>query len=45
MLEAEGSGVSYEAEIRPWLLPLDQLVSVTRLDGDVLVQRAALLFE
>ena len=45
MLEAEGAGVSYEAEIRPWLLPLDQLVSVTRLDGDVLVQRAALLFE
>lgn len=45
MLEAEGAGGSYEAEIRPWLLPLDRLVSVSRLDGDVLVQRAALLLE
>ena len=26
-----------------WLGPLDAFVSVTRLDGDVLVQRAALL--
>ena len=26
----------YETEIRPWLLPLDRIVSVTRLEGDVL---------
>ena len=41
---AEGGGV-YEAEVRPWLLPLDRFVSVSRLEGDVLVQRAALLVE
>jgi hypothetical protein len=28
-----------------WLEPLDSFVSVTRLEGDVLVQRAALLFD
>ena len=43
-LEA-ADAASYETEIRPWLLPLDRLVSVTRVDGDVLIQRAALLFE
>jgi hypothetical protein len=32
-------------EIGPWLEPLDQLVSVTRRDGDVLIQRAALLVD
>ena len=36
---------TYETDIRPWLLPLDRLVSVTRVDRDVLIQRAALLFE
>jgi hypothetical protein len=35
----------YENEIRPWLLPLDRLVSVSRLEGDVLTQRGALLVE
>ncbi len=35
----------YESEIRPWLLPLDRVVSVTRLDGEVLVQRGALLVD
>jgi hypothetical protein len=35
----------YETEIRPWLLPLDRIVSVTRLEGDVHVQRGALLVE
>ena len=35
----------YESEIRPWLLPLDRVVSVTRLEGDVLVQRGALLVD
>ena len=45
MLEADGSSGSYEAEVRPWLLPLDRFVSVSRLEGDVLVQRAALLLD
>jgi hypothetical protein len=35
----------YESMIRPWLLPLDRAVSVMRLDGDVVVQRAALVVE
>ena len=45
MLESEGMGAKYETEVRPWLLPLDRLVAVTRLEGDVLVQRSALLVE
>ena len=44
-LGAMDSDGFYEAEIRPWLLPLDRIVSVTRLEGDVLVQRGALLVE
>lgn len=40
-----GATETYEAEIRPWLLPLDRFVSVSRLEGDVIVQRAALLVE
>lgn len=40
-----GATETYEADIRPWLLPLDRFVSVSRLEGDVLVQRAALLVE
>jgi len=36
---------TYEAEIEPWLLPLDRYGAVTKLDGDLLVQRAALFFE
>ena len=35
----------YEAEIKPWLVPLDRFVSVTRLEDDLLVQRTALLVE
>ena len=35
----------YTTEIQPWLLPLDRLVAVTRLEGDQLVQRSALLVE
>ena len=35
----------YESEIRPWLLPLDRVLSVTRLEGEVLVQRGALLVD
>ncbi len=36
---------TYEAEVLPWIEPLDRLVSVTRLEGDVAVQRAVLLVE
>jgi uncharacterized protein DUF3352 len=36
---------TYETEVRPWLLPLDRIVGVTRLEGDVLLQRVALLVE
>ena len=37
-------GESAEAdEVLDWLAPLDRLVSVSRLDGDVLVQRSVLL--
>jgi hypothetical protein len=36
---------AYETEIQPWLLPLDRLVTVTVLDGEILVQRSALLIE
>jgi hypothetical protein len=45
MLDEVDPAATYESEIRPWLLPLDRFVSVTRLDGDVMVQRAALLLE
>jgi hypothetical protein len=36
---------AYESEVKPWVLPLDRLVSVTVLDGETLVQRSALLIE
>ena len=45
MLDAGDPDGIYEAEVRPWLLPLDRMVSVTRLEGDIVVQRAALLVE
>jgi hypothetical protein len=35
----------YDALVRPWLLPLDRIVSVSRLEGEVFVQRGALLVE
>jgi hypothetical protein len=35
----------FGTSVEPWLLPFDQFASVTVLDGDVLVQRAALLVE
>jgi hypothetical protein len=35
----------YEGEVLPWLDPLDRFVSVTRLEGEVLVQRGALLVD
>jgi hypothetical protein len=36
---------AYDTEIRPWVVPLDRIVAVARLEGDVLVQRSALLVE
>lgn len=45
MAQAFGVGPEYETDIQPWLLPLDRWVAVTRLEGDVLIQRAALLVE
>jgi hypothetical protein len=35
----------YHALVRPWLIPLDRIVSVSRLEGEVFVQRGALLVE
>ncbi len=32
----------YETDVKPWLLPLDRGVTVTMLEGELLVQRAAL---
>ena len=43
MIEAGDPDGIYASQIQPWLLPLDRIVSVTRLEGDVLIQRAALL--
>jgi hypothetical protein len=45
MLEMVDPAATYQSEIRPWLLPLDRFVSVVRLEGDVVVQRAALLVD
>ena len=42
MLDPEGE---FAASVEPWLLPLDRFASVTILDGDVPVQRAALFVE
>ena len=33
------------SEAMAWLDPLDQVISVSRLDGDLLVQRAAIIVE
>lgn len=45
MLSAMDPDGLYASEIRPWLLPLDRLVTVTVLDGELLVQRSALLIK
>jgi len=45
MLEAGDPDGIYASEIRPWLLPLDRVVGVMRLEGDVLIQRGALIVE
>ena len=42
--EGDVDGI-YESEIRPWLLPLDRIVGVARLEGDVLIQRGALVVD
>ena len=42
MMDPSGT---YESEVRDWLLPLDQIVAVTRHEGDLWVQRFALLVE
>jgi hypothetical protein len=41
----EAAGFDYEADVQPWLLPLDRVGSVTRLEGDILIQRAVLIVE
>jgi hypothetical protein len=45
MLGVVAFSQAYETEVRPWLLPLDRIVSVSRLEGEILLQRAALLVE
>ncbi|MDQ3691092.1 MAG: DUF3352 domain-containing protein [Chloroflexota bacterium] len=42
--EGDVDGI-YESEVRPWLLPLDRIVGVVRLEGDVLIQRGALVVD
>ncbi|MGH2445318.1 MAG: DUF3352 domain-containing protein, partial [Candidatus Limnocylindria bacterium] len=44
-VESMGGTIEYESEIKPWVVPFDRLVTVTRLEDDVLVQRSALMFE
>ena len=41
----EGGVVDYEADVQPWLLPLDRMASVSRLEGDLLIQHAVLVVE
>lgn len=42
---AFGFGTTYEDEIRAWLEPLDRIAFVSRLEGDLLVQRGGLLLD
>ena len=41
----EAVGPEMLGEMEAWIAPLDQLISVTRRDGDLLIQRAALLVD
>ena len=41
----EGGVFDYEADVQPWLLPLDRMASVSRLEGDLLIQHAVLVVE
>ena len=36
---------SYATDVLPWLEPLDSLVSVSRVDGTVLIGTFALIFD
>jgi hypothetical protein len=45
MIESGDPDGVYETEILPWLAPLDRFVTVSRIEGDVLVARAALTLE
>ena len=36
---------SYEADILPWLEPLDRLVTIARIDGDLMRSESVLLVE
>ena len=38
-------GAPYDSDVRPWLLPLDRAVSVSRVDGERLETRAMLIVE
>jgi hypothetical protein len=42
---AEGVGMTGYDLVRPWVEPLDRMVVVTRLAGDVIVQRGGLLLD
>jgi hypothetical protein len=41
----DGGIFDYEADVQPWLLPLDRVASVSRLEGDLLIQHAVLVVE
>ena len=43
MLDSVDPDGAYELTVAPWLAPLDRMVTVTVLDGELLVQRSALL--
>ena len=42
---AEAMGMAGYDDVRPWLEPLDRLIFVSRLEGDVVVQRGGLLLD
>lgn len=43
MIDSMDPDGAYETTVAPWLAPLDRMVSVSVLDGELLVQRSALL--
>lgn len=47
VIDADGLGAfdGYEADIRPWLVPLDRAAVVSRIDGDLLKSRWVLIVE
>ncbi|CAN5527893.1 MAG: DUF3352 domain-containing protein [Chloroflexi bacterium] len=44
-IESMDAAGFYMTEIRPWLMPLDRIVGISRLEGDVHLQRSVLLIE